>query len=174
MRFNIVFLFSIFFSSFIDCFGFRSKNMSIATKQLQQPFHNPNRQKQQSARTFTHKAPQKNRIKSIDTTIECQVEHVTKKVIKSKQLLRQTPVAATEAEEKPEDEKSQSQETEDIVIKELEETYLNEHEEDVCDAKDYQVYQNGKVNEFFQNEMLEKPKNISDICLVNDRSLYFS
>ncbi|XP_065356109.1 uncharacterized protein LOC135950501 [Calliphora vicina] len=144
--------------------------MSIATEQLQQSFHNPNRQKQQSARTFTHKEPLKNRIKSIDTTIESQVEHVTKKVIKSKQLLRQPPVAATEAEEvKPEDKKSQSQETDDINVKELEETNLNEHEEeDVCEAKDYQVYQNGRVNEFFQNEMLEKPKNISDICLVND------
>ncbi|XP_046812343.1 uncharacterized protein LOC111679053 [Lucilia cuprina] len=144
-------------------------SIATATKQLSQVIHNPN--SEQRARALTHNEAQNNRKKSIDPTIDKSqvVEHVTNKVIKSKQLLRQTPVATIEAEEKPKDKKakSQRQEIEDITVKELENNYSNEPGQD-DEGKDYQIYQDGKVNDFFQTEMSEKPNKISDICLVND------
>lgn len=160
MFFIIIFKF-IYFFFLLQIIRNGAKNMSIAVKQSQQLFHNPNRQlQQQRARTFAYSQQQWNRQKSIDFQVESQEEHVINKTIKHKHFLRQTPVAATETEVKPENQEdtAQSHEIEKVIVT----------EEENSENKDYQIYQNGKVNEFFQNKMFENPKTISDICLVND------
>ncbi|KAM7352922.1 uncharacterized protein ACRADG_005257 isoform 1-T2 [Cochliomyia hominivorax] len=151
--------------------------MSIATKQQQQSIHKPIRHQQQGSTTFTYNQQQRvvwNRKKSIESEVEVEVEkeHVTEKIKKSKQLLRQKPVALLEADEEQEVKtenkkaKSQSQEANNKIFKEIKDKYSVDLENG--ELKDYKIYQNGKVNEFFQNDLEVKPQKISDICLVND------
>lgn len=143
--------------------------MSIATQQQIFYKSNKHQQPEEGFRTLAHNQQEGNRKKSIDSYENKQVKHVTNKVLKSKQLLRQTPVAGNETEEQPEVNKAKEQIQETYTRRELTEikdNYLNEEEQK--DLKDFRIYQNGKVNDFFKTEIKEIPKKISDICLVND------
>lgn len=135
--------------------------------QYLQSFHRPNKEAQ-STELYAHTSEQWNRKKSIELETKSQENKDLTRDIKSKQLVRQTPVAVIEAKEKPPEGKkgkSQSQEVDLIrTLSEIEDPYCNESGE----VKDFRIYQNGKVNEFFEIKQLKKATKVSDICLVND------
>ena len=170
----IYFCFNIFFLCFRELV-FRGKNMSKAIKQqLQrqqgqyfQSFRRPNKEAQ-STELYTHIREQCNRKKSIESETKSQENKDLTRDIKSKQLVRQTPVAIIESKVKPPKDnkaKSHSQEVDLIrTLSEIEDPYCNESGE----VKDFRIYQNGQVNEFFEIKELKKATKVSDICLVND------